>query len=259
MRDKIIEHLKELETQRNIKILWACETGSRAWGFPSPDSDFDVRILYVHKMDWYLSVNDSRDTIDTFYEDNEIDISGWELKKSLRLLRKSNAALLERIQSPIIYMQDEAFRQDYIKEAQKQYSKIATMHHYMYMAKGILEEMETDKEYKLKKLFYALRCAAVCQWILQKEEMPPIEFTKIYPVINLPQTLVLQINELIKLKATKSESYWHKGENDIVNFVKESIEEAESKAKSLAKGSGKLESLNSLLQKYIRKYDDSRA
>jgi predicted nucleotidyltransferase len=90
---------------------------------------------------------------------------------------------------------------------------------------------------------------------LQKEEMPPIEFTKIYPNISLPPKLIQEINSLIKLKATKSESYWHEGEKNIIEFIKESIQEAESKAKILPKGSGKLESLNSLNQKYIRKYD----
>ncbi len=109
MNNKIKQYLHELEKDQDIEILLACETGSRAWGFPSPDSDYDVRIIYKHKKDWYLSLAESKDSIDCFFEDNEIDISGWELRKSLRLLHKSNPPLLERIQSPIVYKSDTAF------------------------------------------------------------------------------------------------------------------------------------------------------
>jgi len=109
MTEKIKKYLTEIEQERNIKILWACETGSRAWGFPSTDSDYDIRIIYVHNTDWYLNLTEEKDSIELMLENNDIDISGWELKKSLNLLRKSNAAMLERIQSPIVYKKDDEF------------------------------------------------------------------------------------------------------------------------------------------------------
>jgi predicted nucleotidyltransferase len=109
MEVKIKKYLSDLENDKGIKILLACETGSRAWGFPSPDSDFDVRIIYKHDKDWYLSLTEEKDTIEYFLLNNEIDISGWDLRKSLRLLWKSNPPLLERIQSPIIYKVDKEF------------------------------------------------------------------------------------------------------------------------------------------------------
>ena len=253
---KIVQYLKEIEEEKNVKILLACETGSRAWGFPSPDSDFDVRIIYVHKKDWYLSIDDKKDNIDTFHENNEIDISGWELRKTLRLLQKSNAPLLERIQSPIIYQRDNEFVEDYMNCAQQQYSRIATIHHYLNMAKGFLSDIEEKEEFKLKKFFYALRSASVSKWIAEKGKMPPIEFTKIYPNLNLDKEIVSQIDELIKFKKTKSEAYWHKGESELIAFIKDCNTQAENIAKSLSSGTGTIDSLNQLLQKYISKYDD---
>ena len=98
MKEKIKQYLKEIEQRKNIKILFACETGSRAWGFPSPDSDFDIRLIYRHKKSWYLSLNEKKDTIELMADNNELDLSGWDLKKSLTLLSKSNPPLLEKIQ-----------------------------------------------------------------------------------------------------------------------------------------------------------------
>jgi uncharacterized protein len=91
--------LNEIAQKKNVKILYACETGSRAWGFPSPDSDFDVRFIYMHERDWYLSLGQRKDTIE--YMERDLDITGWDLKKSLTLLKKSNAPVIERFQSPI--------------------------------------------------------------------------------------------------------------------------------------------------------------
>ncbi len=104
MKAKIKNYLSELEQEKDIEILFACETGSRAWGFPSPDSDYDVRLIYKHHKDWYLSLSEGKDSIEFFLDNNEIDISGWELRKSLRLLWKSNASILERIQTQRLFL-----------------------------------------------------------------------------------------------------------------------------------------------------------
>ncbi len=162
MHNKINHYLETIEKEKQIRILLACETGSRAWGFPSPDSDYDVRIVYVHDKDWYLSLTEKKDSIQKMYENNDIDITGWDLRKSLRLLMKSNPPLLERIQSTIIYRQEDAFVNSIGALANKSYSRIATIHHYLSMAKKFFEDIKD--EYKLKKFFYALRSATACLW-----------------------------------------------------------------------------------------------
>ncbi len=227
MTEKIIQYLDKIEKEKEIKILLACETGSRAWGFPSPDSDFDIRIIYVHKKDWYLSLSEKKDSIELMFENNDIDITGWDLRKSLRLLQKSNPPLLERIQSPILYKSDNAFLAEINELANSQYSRIATIHHYLSMAKKFTEELKEKEDYKLKKFFYALRSATACKWILEREEMPPIEFQKMIDGLNIESNLLKRIGELIELKATINESYLHKGENELTSFIENCINSAD--------------------------------
>lgn len=254
MTEKIKKYLTEIEQERNIKILWACETGSRAWGFPSTDSDYDIRIIYVHNTDWYLNLTEEKDSIELMLENNDIDISGWELKKSLNLLRKSNAAMLERIQSPIVYKKDDEFINELRTISQSFYSKIATIHHYLSMAKSGLVDLESD-DYKLKKFFYTLRSATVCKWIIEKDTPPPIEFSKVYNNLSLDQSLIDDIEELIKLKSAVTESYFHKGEQQLVDFIKLCIDESEAIKDSLPVAKGDMNSLNELFRKYVYKHN----
>lgn len=251
MEEKINKYLSDLEKQKGIKILHACETGSRAWGFPSPDSDFDVRIIYKHDKNWYLGLTEEKDTIEYFLENNEIDISGWDLRKSLRLLAKSNPPLLERIQSPIIYKVDIEFLSGINSVAKKNYSRIATIYHYLSMAKKAFEEVRYSEEYKLKKFFYALRASTACLWILEKEEIPPIEFVKMFNGLDLPENIKTQIGELIAIKSTISEAYLHRGEDILIEFMKTCIERAENESQSLPASKGKMNDLNEFFLKML--------
>lgn len=251
MEEKIRKYLSELEKSKGIEILLACETGSRAWGFPSPDSDFDVRIIYKHEKDWYLSLVEKKDSIDIFLDNNEIDISGWDLRKSLRLLWKSNPPLLERIQSPIVYKSDEEFVAGMKVIAQKTYSRIATLHHYLSMGKKIFSEVTASDQYKLKKFFYALRASVACLWILEKKAIPPIEFGKMLDGLDLPGHLVKKILELIDLKSTKSETFFHKGEQELILFMKSSLTRAENESKGLPASKGKMDELNNFFRKTL--------
>lgn len=251
MEEKIKKYLSDLEKEKGIEILLACETGSRAWGFPSPDSDFDVRVIYKHDKDWYLSLTEDKDTIEYFLENNEIDISCWDLRKSLRLLVKSNPPLLERIQSPIIYKVDKDFLTGINSVAQKTYSRIATIHHYLSMAKKAFEEVTITEEYKLKIFFYALRASVACLWILEKEEIPPIEVGKMLNGLDFSANLKTRIGELIEIKSTISETYRHKGETVLIEFMKACIERAENESQSLPASKGKLTDLNDFFLKTL--------
>ena len=101
IKKRIDEELEAIESQNNVKILYACESGSRAWGFPSKDSDYDIRFIYIHRTEWYLRVDNSRlrDVIEKPIDD-ELDVSGWELRKALILFKKSNPAFIEWLNSP---------------------------------------------------------------------------------------------------------------------------------------------------------------
>jgi predicted nucleotidyltransferase len=251
MNEKILKYLNKIQEEKGVEILLACETGSRAWGFPSPDSDYDVRFIYRHKTDWYLSLNEQKDTIEMMFENNEIDLSGWDLKKSLHLLWKSNPPLLERIQSPIIYIADEGFLNGMKDLANITYSKIASMHHYLNMAKKMFSEVKDYENVKLKKLFYALRTTIACQWIIEKDEMPPIVFQKMLKQLDFENNLKQKISDLIELKSTKSESYIHKQEGELNLFIESTIQQAEQKANALPAAKGQIEDLNQFFRKTL--------
>lgn len=251
MKNKIIDYLRQIESEKEIKILLACETGSRAWGFPSPDSDYDIRFIYKHELNWYLSLNDKKDTIERMYENNDFDLSGWDLKKSLNLLWKSNPPLLERIQSPIVYISDTAFLSEINDLAQSTYSKIATMHHYLSMSKKMYSEVKDNPTVKLKKLFYALRTSIACKWIIEREEIPPIVFQKMLEELDFEDSVRQKIYELIDLKSTKNEDYLHLEEIEINRFIEKCIQNAERAANSLPANKGKVEDLNSFFIKNL--------
>jgi len=255
MKEKINRYLDDIEKEKDIKILLACETGSRAWGFPSPDSDYDIRIIYMHRKDWYLSLSEKKDTINLMLENNDLDITGWDLRKSLRLLQKSNPPLLERIQSPIVYRKDDAFVDELTSLAQQHYSRIATIHHYLSMAKKFYDELKANQTYKLKKFFYALRSATACKWIMEKDEIPPIEFSKMLDGLDIPADLVKRINELIELKSGISETYLHQGEKELFDFIETQIRQAEEQKAGLAPGKGNLEQLNRFFIKTLNRHD----
>lgn len=182
MRTEIIENLKSLEKKENIKILYACESGSRAWGFPSADSDYDVRFIYVREKDWYLRVDDEfcRDVVEQPINDL-LDISGWDLKKALTLLRKSNPPLIEWFSSPIIYFKNEEFTRCFKELIASHYSPRSCFYHYSHMANKNFREHLQGEIVRIKKYFYVLRPILAMQWIEQDRGVVPIEFE---PLVN---------------------------------------------------------------------------
>ena len=136
---KIDSELKRIEQEEGVRILYACESGSRAWGFPSKDSDYDVRFIYVRPVDWYLSLFDKRDVIERPISD-QLDINGWDLKKALNLFRKSNPPLLEWLQSPIQYMEQYGVTEQIRQLSPLTFSPRSSMYHYLHMAKGNFRE-----------------------------------------------------------------------------------------------------------------------
>ncbi|WP_416865780.1 MAG: DNA polymerase beta superfamily protein [Imperialibacter sp.] len=248
MEDLIRKKLTQIEQDYNIKVLYACESGSRAWGFPSPNSDYDVRFIYAHSLDWHLSLTDKKDTIDLPIND-ELDIGGWEIKKALQLLWKSNAPILEWIQSPIVYQADLTFLSGIREVAAQCFSPIATMHHYLSMSKKYLEACSSE-EVKLKKYFYALRTAIAGAWIREKGSVPHIEITKMLSVAG--EEVRDKIISLIELKATQKEDYLHPQEPVILHFLRDVIEQNETAFPSLSPGKGDFDKLEEFYRKTVK-------
>lgn len=175
MKEEILKELKRLESQYEIKILFAVESGSRAWGFSSIDSDWDVRYIYVHKLDWYLKIDQLKDSHEEILE-NDIDLAGWELKKALKLFRKSNPPLLEWLRSPIIYKDEFSFSELLREMSNEYFNSQSCMHHYLHMAEGNFKDFLQNDLVRVKKYFYVLRPILACEWIFNHNSVVPMEF-----------------------------------------------------------------------------------
>ncbi len=240
MTTKIPAKLQEIERDKNVKILFAVESGSRAWGFASPDSDYDIRFIYKHEPEYYLSLWEKPDVIEFMTADN-LDGSGWDIAKALKLLAKSNAPLLEWLFSPLVYYQDEAFLQKMQVLATDCFSPIASLHHYLGTTKNFMDVCEQE-EVKLKSYFYALRTALAGKWIIEKNSFPPVAFLELLPIA--PQNFQDKILELMEIKANQDEKYLHPKETVVTDYLRETVlfnQENASSLKSGKKMSGELD------------------
>lgn len=190
--------LLEIEKEHDIKILYALESGSRAWGFESLDSDYDVRFIYCQKKDWYLSILPKRDVIEYPIVDL-FDYSGWDLKKSFFLMNKSNPVLFEWLKSPIVYYKEQPFFDIFKSCAEQYFSPISSIYHYLHMADRNYREHLQNEYIKIKKYFYVLRPVLSCMWIEQFNESPPIEFDKLLK-LKLDPDLTNEISILLEKK-----------------------------------------------------------
>lgn len=198
----IPEKLAEIEQRENVRILHCVESGSRAWGFASPDSDFDVRFIYVRSKDFYLRLDKTRDVIE-WQLDDVLDINGWDLQKALGLLHKSNPTLFEWNNSPIVYKTTPEWKEisDIISHYFQQKSGL---YHYLSTAKSNYREYLHGETVRLKKYFYVLRPILACRWILEKQTPPPMLFTDLAKPC-LDEALVPAVNELLDLKMNTPE------------------------------------------------------
>ncbi len=225
--------LNNIAIARDIDILYACESGSRAWGFASPDSDYDVRFVYTKELSWYLSTSEGRDTID--FIDGDFDAVGWELRKQLRLLKKSNVSALEHLFSPIVYLAENEVLIETLKSiALECFSPISCMYHYNSMSKKYRDKLNGET-IKLKDLFYALRTALAGKWILEYKSMPPVIFSKMLPLVTTNENN--EILNLMEIKATQNENYNHNNNTIVTALVSKLISENDIYAKTLPSGS----------------------
>lgn len=250
MQEKIIKEIDAIERSKGLRVLLACETGSRAWGFPSPDSDYDVRLLYVHDSSWYATLFEGKDSLEYMSADKVQDLAGWELRKALRLLWKSNAPLLERLQSPIVYRQNEESMDELRTLAHAFYSPVATYHHYSSMCRKLREDLRGDT-YSLKRLFYVLRTAACSRWVFEQSHMPPISFAQALDGVPMSSSLRERVEELTLLKSEASEKYIHKGESELLAWVDEMMEYSERHVAGLTGAQGDVRRLDEFLHKTI--------
>lgn len=227
--DRIVQTLAQIESERQVSIIFACESGSRAWGFESEDSDYDVRFIYLHPIAWYLSIDRSRDVIELPI-DSSLDVSGWDLRKTLRLMRKSNPPLLEWLQSPIVYREHSASLGRLRSLIPSCYSPLACHYHYYHMAEGNYREYLRGDEVRLKKYFYVLRPLLACLWIERGFGVVPIEFSTLVDRLIDPSPLKQSIEQLVDRKRAGAELDKGPRIAAISDFLDQEIERLAGKA-----------------------------
>ena len=227
MRDLIISKLRELEVKENIKILLAVESGSRAWGFASPDSDYDVRFIYVRKAEDYFRLDEPRDVIELPIS-GDLDINGWGLKKALKLMYKSNPTLTEWLTSPIVYIETE-YADELRELASEYFFRKNSLYHYVSMAEGNYREYLKGEMVRAKKYFYVLRPVLASRWILDKDMVPPMLFEDLMEA-ELPKELEGEVRKLLDIKMNSPEIKLIPRVDAINEYLDSSIEEVKKMA-----------------------------
>jgi len=204
---KVLDDMRHIQRENNVTMLYMCESGSRAWGFASPDSDYDVRFVYVRPIRRYLSLTDGRDTIECDHGKlmgDDFDASGWDIDKFLRLMRNSNPSAFEWMHSPIVYGED--YRWDRVKEVSERcLDPRSIAYHYIGMFKKHDERYLTGDFVTTKKYLYMVRAALAAKWATERLTMPPVSFSELCDGILEPDMRSV-VDELVALKRENVES-----------------------------------------------------
>lgn len=205
MHDKIVSVLHELEKQQDFKVLFAAESGSRAWGFASPDSDYDIRAIYVKPESWYWSLDAKQTDNFTAMLPDEMDISAWELRKALRLFAGCNPSLNEWLGTSIMYYADPLFAKELRDLIPMYFNPIKTVHHYLALSANAMDDYQSDGTMAVKKIFYALRGLLAAIWAAEKQTMPPTPFKDLLVSEFVPPDILAEIALLQEIKACSTE------------------------------------------------------
>ncbi len=242
------EKLSEIERENGVTVLYAAESGSRAWGFESPDSDFDVRFIYMRQKSEYLRLDSFRDVIETPINDTW-DISGWDLSKALRLLHKSNPTLFEWLASPICY-RDNNFSVRIRPLLAEYFSPSRMLYHYMSMCRGNVRNYFQGETIRMKRYLYALRPSLACLWVMEYNSPPPVLFTRLTEEF-LPQNLMPSVKNILAEKMKSSEKSEIPRMNDIEAFINDTMNRAGEYIETLNESAKTWDSLNEFFMQEI--------
>jgi len=249
MKDTIEQQLRDIEKEHHVEILYACESGSRAWGFASPDSDYDVRFIYVQPAHRYLSIREGRDFIE-LPVNQLLDINGWDIKKALQLFLKSNGPLYEWLQSPIVYKEEGGFARELSSLMPSYFSRRAGCHHYLSMARNAFENELQGERVKLKKYFYALRPALACRWIIERQAVPPMEFAILRTGVE-GKDWQAAVDDLLARKQEADEKALTDAVPVLQDWLEQTLDHYKKKGDEIPALKNDTEELDRLFRKYI--------
>lgn len=253
MKSIIQNKTHKIEHENGIKILFALESGSRAWGFPSTDSDFDVRFIYVRPLEDYLRINSKNDFLD-FPINDELDINGWDLRKFLKHLYASNATPFEWMQSPIFYSKEIEYYQLVYEILPDFYCQQTVVHHYLGLVKKQIALLNSE-QVKLKTLFYILRSLLAAKYCLQQNHYPPMEFEKLSFLVE-HEIVKKEIENLIVVKSKGIESDLTQLSMQLFLYLHELYQEISTAPKTKRKGTFDEELLEITYLKLVKNAND---
>jgi predicted nucleotidyltransferase len=226
MEARIRERLAALEIEHGFRIVYANESGSRAWGFASADSDYDIRFVFVWPRDRYLDVALPPETVELGVDEDLLDISGWDLRKALRLFRKSNASVTEWLYSPIVYHEERNLIDRWRSLTRKVFAPKTSAAHYSGLGKNMFGTIKAAEKTTAKTYLYALRAVLAARFVLEQSRPAPVAFEELLKEVELDLALREEIEVMVRQKAVGAEA------DDIVRserldrFITEALDEA---------------------------------
>jgi predicted nucleotidyltransferase len=247
--------LATIANEHRVSIIYACESGSRAWGFPSPDSDYDVRFIYAHPWTWYLTLEEGEDVIDLPIEDSPVgvlDLGGWDLRKTLRLLRKSNPVIWEWLQSPVCYQTGQPNRLLELRNVLDPfYSPISACHHYLSICRNTMERELNGSNLKIKKYFYMLRPLLAAVWIERFHTIPPMEISPLLRLLDDQLDIKNCIDKLMVQKHHTDEQIYITRIPELDDFLTLELNRLQDSAKLLPMGKRDSANLDTLFHECL--------
>ncbi len=230
IRDTILSELEKIERRNGVRVRHAVESGSRAWGFASPDSDYDVRFVYVRPAMDYLRLDEPRDVIE-WKLDEVLDINGWDLRKAMKQFARGNATLYEWSFSPVVYRTGADWA--VIRETARAYfSEKAAIHHYYGTAMSTWADHLTGDRVRYKKYFYALRPLLAAIWIERNHGIPPVLFDDLL-AMDLDPVLRGAIEELLERKKVTTEGELNPPMPVLQDFIRDELRRQKAISASL--------------------------
>lgn len=248
IRAEIMRKLAAVEADHGVRVLYACESGSRGWGFASPDSDYDVRFIFVRPARDYLRITPVRDVIEEV-PGPVFDVNGWDLCKALHLLAKGNATLIEWLSSPVVYRHDDQFMAQMRAAAAAVYQPIRSFHHYHAMARGNFREYLQGDLVRAKKYLYVLRPLLAAQWVLTRDDAPPMAFESLVRETVHDAAVLREVDDLLRLKRLSGEQEWLPARPVLNAFLESLLASLESAQPAI--GDRSLEVLDALMAETV--------
>lgn len=250
MNKTIKSKLQQIEESRQLKILYACESGSRAWGMASPDSDYDVRYIYVRDKNWYLSLEKKKDQLPTILE-GDLDMVGWDLKKVLSHLYRSNASIHGWLMSDIIYFQETGY-QEKLKDWATYYLQPAhVVNHFLGICKSSLALGAEEDGFNLKKYLYVIRPLLAALWVVEKKEVAPIHFDHLLTIIEGQDAVQEEIKRFLTIKKEASEQDLIERSPLLDAFIEKNMAYCNEQKAAISKTERDIEPLNRFFRNQI--------